>query len=84
VGPERRYGAGPGATEETPEGAIDPGDTAVTQETVASRLLRILSERPGNWTIEELVAELRASKTAIRTALADLEEAGNIQIDEGD
>ena len=72
------------ATEEDTEGADDPRHTAVTQEPLASRLLRILAERPGNYTIEELRAELRASKTAIRMALADLEEAGNIQIDEGE
>ncbi len=51
---------------------------------LAARLLRLLVERPGNWTMEELVADLRASKTAIRRALDDLEETGTIQMDEED
>lgn len=51
---------------------------------LAARLLRLLVERPGNWTIEEMVADLRASKTAIRQALGELEETGAIQIDEED
>lgn len=51
---------------------------------LAARLLRLLVERPGNWTMEEMVADLRASKTAIRRALDELEEDGAIQMDEED
>ena len=49
---------------------------------LAARLLTLLMERPGRWYIEEMARDLRASKTAVRRALAELEEAGDIQIDE--
>lgn len=51
---------------------------------VAARLLRLLSQRPSQYTIEEIAADVRVSKTAVRAALDELEEAGLIQIDEED
>ena len=48
----------------------------------AAKLLRLLSQRPGEYTIEEVAADLRVSKTAVRQALSDLEEAGAIQVEE--
>lgn len=51
---------------------------------VAARLLRLLSQRAGRYTVEEVAADVRVSKTAVRAALAELEEAGLIQIDEED
>lgn len=50
----------------------------------AARLLRLLSQRAGKYTIEEVAADVRVSKTAVRAALAELEDAGCIQIDEED
>jgi len=49
---------------------------------VAARLLRLLSQRPGQYKIEEIAADVRVSKTAVRAALTELEDAGLIQIDE--
>ena len=48
----------------------------------AAKLLRLLSQRPGEYTIEEVAADLRVSKTAVRQALSDLEEAGAVQVEE--
>jgi len=47
-----------------------------------ARLLRLLAGPSRNWTMEELKAELRASRSAIWRALAVLEEAGCIVITE--
>lgn len=58
-------------------------DTPVVTGT-AARLLRLLSQRAGHYTIEEIAADVRVSKSAVRAALAELEDAGLIQIDEED
>ena len=46
------------------------------------RLLRLLAGPGRNWTMEELKADLHASKSAIWRALTALEEAGCIVITE--
>ena len=56
-------------------------DKALVSAT-AAKLLRLLSQRPGEYTIEEVAADLRVSKTAVRQALSDLEEAGAVQVEE--
>jgi len=47
-----------------------------------ARLLRLLAGPGRNWTMEELKADLHASKSAIWRALAVLEEVGCIVITE--
>jgi predicted transcriptional regulator len=46
------------------------------------RLLRLLAGPGRHWTMEELKADLHASRSAIWRALTALEEAGCIVIDE--
>lgn len=49
----------------------------------ARRVLRYLMDYGAhNWTVEEMSSVLRLSKTAIRRALVELEEAGQIQMEE--
>jgi len=47
-----------------------------------ARLLRLLAGPSRNWTMDELKADLHASKSAIWRALTALEEAGCIVIEE--
>lgn len=49
---------------------------------LAGKLWRLLTERGGRYTIEELQADLRASKAAIARAIAELEEARLISAEE--
>lgn len=41
----------------------------------AARLWRLLTERPGHYTIDEIKKDLQTSKTGVSNALLELEEA---------
>jgi len=49
-------------------------------DTVTRALWRLLRDRPGEYAMADLVRETHGSKTAIRKALAQLEEVGFIRI----
>ena len=49
---------------------------------LAAKLWRLLTERPGRYTIDELRVDLRASKTAIIRAVTELEDLRLLQVEE--
>ena len=60
----------------------DPTDADTKFSPLAVHLWRLLTERPGRYSIGELTRDLRASKTAIGRAVTELEAARLITVEE--